>query len=121
MINIQKIRDLLSEQKLSKVEVAEKCGLTNAGFHRILKSGKAKLETVQKLAMVLSVPVSALLQEDSNMVSEEPAHYAKDRRFDYNTEKLMQMQINFLQGQLTEKDKVIDYLMKELAILKGIK
>lgn len=122
MVNVQKIRDLLSEQKLSKVEVAEKCGLTNAGFHRILKSGKAKLETLQKLAIVLSVPVGDLLQQnEGNMVNDEAAYYSKERRLYYSREKVLQMQIDFLQGQLREKDKVIEFLIKELTILKGTK
>jgi len=60
-------REIIENLNLRKVDVAEKLGITPVGLNQILNTEKPKLETLEKLANVLNIPVWKLYLTDEEI------------------------------------------------------
>lgn len=97
MANLQKIRDLCNTHKLSLKELSEKIGLTQTGLQNVLKNNSTSIETLEKIASVLHVPVSYFFEEEIK-VSENKDFEALEKR------------IKELEEQLEDKKKIIELM-----------
>ena len=62
-MNINKLRSLVADSKLNKVQLAEKCGFTRVTLDNVLQGGDAKISTIETLARVLGVSVASLFDD----------------------------------------------------------
>ena len=65
-----KIKALVKERKLSLSELASKIGMSEPGFHRMLKEGTTKVSTLQAIADELKVSINYFF----NSVSADTDH-----------------------------------------------
>lgn len=65
MKNLDIIKILAVQKKISLSEVASKVGITPQGLNKIIRSGSTSPETLEKIAVALGVPVSTFFDEGS--------------------------------------------------------
>lgn len=65
-MNINKLRDLVANSKLNKVQLAEKCGFTRVTLDNVLQGGDAKISTIETLARVLGVSAASLFDDSTD-------------------------------------------------------
>lgn len=63
MANLQLIKELAEQKKISVRELAEKVGLKENQIHVMCRSNSTKIDTLEKIAHVLDVPVSLFFNE----------------------------------------------------------
>lgn len=63
-MNISKLQKLVSECKLTKVQIAEKCGFTRVTLDNVLQGADVKISTIEALAKVLGISVASLFEDD---------------------------------------------------------
>ena len=56
-VELQKIRIICHEQRLSLKDLSEKVGISQNGLQRIMKDNTTKIDTLLKIADVLNVPI----------------------------------------------------------------
>jgi len=56
-MNINLLKDILNQKKISQREISDKIGMTQAGFNNALSSGDFKVSTLEKIAEALGVSV----------------------------------------------------------------
>ena len=54
-MNISKLQQMVLDSKLSKVQIAEKCGFTRVTLDNVLQGADVKVSTIENLAKVLGV------------------------------------------------------------------
>lgn len=59
MANLIIIRKICSEQKITLKEFAARIDMTEHGLQRILKSNSTKIETLERIAQELNIPISS--------------------------------------------------------------
>lgn len=64
LINATKIETLLAERGMTKVALADACGISRQNVSTIIRRGTCEPKTAGKLAMGLNVPVSEIIKED---------------------------------------------------------
>lgn len=64
---INRSREIIESLRLKKVDVAEKMGITPVGLNQILNTEKPKLETLEKLANAINMPVWKLFLTDEEI------------------------------------------------------
>lgn len=64
---INRSREAIESLRLKKVDVAEKMGITTVGLNQILNTKKPKLETLEKLANAINMPVWKLFLTDEEI------------------------------------------------------
>ncbi len=57
-MNYDEIKILCDKQRVPIKELAAKCGITEAGLHQMLRNQSMRIDILEKIAEVLSVPVS---------------------------------------------------------------
>lgn len=57
-MNYDEIKVLCDRQRIPIKELAAKCGITEAGLHQMLRNQSMRIDILEKIAEVLSVPVS---------------------------------------------------------------
>ena len=62
-INGKKIEMLLAEQGLTKIALAEKCGISRQNISTIVRRGTCEPKTAGKLAVGLGITVAELCQK----------------------------------------------------------
>lgn len=70
-MNISKLQLIVNESKLSKVQIAEKCGFTRVTLDKILQGADAKISTIESLAKVLGVSLGDLFDEQAPIPSQK--------------------------------------------------
>lgn len=64
MITSLKIKELAKEKNLTLKKLAIEIGLSEAGFHKMLKTNKFKVEELKKISQLFNVPLTALMSLD---------------------------------------------------------
>ncbi|NLJ70259.1 MAG: helix-turn-helix transcriptional regulator [Clostridiaceae bacterium] len=64
MLDVDKIKDILQSRLLTQQEVAEMAGVQAGTISRMLLTGRARYETVVKLAKALDVEPVELLRKE---------------------------------------------------------
>jgi hypothetical protein len=73
------IEPKLAEKKLSKRAFAERIGLTEAGFHRILVRNDCKVSDLEKMAENLDVPTTVFFYDEKSIVEEKFAEWKREK------------------------------------------
>ncbi len=63
MANLKRIRDLCDEKRLTLKELSEKIGISQNGLQRIMKDNTTRIDTLERIAKVLDVPITAFFQD----------------------------------------------------------
>jgi len=66
MANLSIIRQLAKRKKIPLNELAELLDMSNTGLQRILNTNSTKIDTLEKIAEILDVPIHLFFQEDGN-------------------------------------------------------
>jgi DNA-binding Xre family transcriptional regulator len=123
-----KIKKILIEKGVSAKELVAKIGMTENGFAYSIKNKTLKLNTLEKIAEVLGVPISSFFVEDNSNKgkdSDSNSVYQKSKNgnnissigdvkinvsdFKHEVEKL-EIKIEFLERELKLKDDMIEML-----------
>lgn len=64
MANLQKIKDLAEDRKMSIRDLAEKVGLKENQIHVMCRTNSTKIDTLEKIAYALGVPVAYFFDEE---------------------------------------------------------
>ena len=57
MANLSIIREICHERKMSLKKLSKKIELSEHGLQRIMRTDSTKIETIEKIAKVLEVPI----------------------------------------------------------------
>lgn len=66
-MNINKLQKAVLDSKLSKSQIAEKCGFTRVTLDNALQGADVKVSTIESLAKVLGISVGTLFDEGSDI------------------------------------------------------
>lgn len=66
MANLQKIRDIAKERRISLRDLASQIGVTEAGVYRIIKENSTRVDTLEAIAKSLQVPVAVFFDDTSS-------------------------------------------------------
>ena len=66
MANLSIIRELCKRKKIPLKELAELLDISEHGLQRILRSNSTKIDTLERIAEILKVPINIFFQEDKN-------------------------------------------------------
>jgi len=108
--NYQIIRTLSKEKKISLKEISNRVGITEQGLQKIINNGSGKVSTIELIADVLQVPISIILNNESqeNILDDLPRKYKHTRSLDDVTE------IDYLHQLLKDKERIISLLEDQL-------
>ncbi len=109
----KKIKDLLYSKKMSQGDLADKLGITRQSLSIWMTSKRMpKIENLEKIADILEVPLSTLLEEAT-----ESYHGTTDKNLQHKVELLEEKNKIFeLEISLLKKDNV--FLKEEIQFLK---
>ncbi len=141
MVNLQKIKELAELRELSIRELADKVGLKENQIHVMCRTNSTKIDTLEKIADVLCVPISYFFEERiteeyhvpggvgknlgkveikndmSNTPAASPAvaaeHAHVENKVNTPTYEELEQQVRQLQQELLEARAEIINLMKE--------
>lgn len=117
MANLNLIRTIASEKKIQLKEISEKVGLTPGGLQNIMSQNSTKIETLEKIADVLGVPVTVFFtNENENIVLKEENQKLKEKNVLLHEElenlneklKLSELKYKKLNSELDELFKEYD-------------
>jgi transcriptional regulator with XRE-family HTH domain len=74
---VENIKKLAKVQKVSLESIANRIGMTEAGFHYSLNNKTLKIESLVLVAKILNVETFALLAENDNMLNEPAGFYKR--------------------------------------------
>lgn len=70
-MNINKLCNLVSSSLLTKMEIAERCGVSRTTIDNLLAGADVKISTVEAFAKVMNVPVGSLFDDTMNEVQHD--------------------------------------------------
>ena len=63
-MNITKLNELVSNSKLNKAQLAERCGISRTTLDNVLSGADAKVSTIESLAKALCVSAGVLFDDN---------------------------------------------------------
>lgn len=115
-MNISKINSLISSNKLTKGEIAERCAISRTTLDNLLSGADVKISTVEKLAAVLGVSVGSFFDgfqsEAAANASGTGSVAAINSEVSVGDNLADKDRINYLERILEEKERTIQILMK---------
>ena len=72
-MNISKLKRLVEESKLNKVQIAERCGFTRVTLDNALQGADVKVSTIETLAKVLGVSAATLFDDSDEVQTNNEA------------------------------------------------
>ena len=63
MANLSKIKVLAEKKNISLERVAKESGITSQGLYKIIRENSTKVETLEKIAKSLQVPISVFFDD----------------------------------------------------------
>ncbi len=100
MANLSIIRQLCVEKKITQKDLARRIGISHNGLQNIMKTGSAKIDTLEKIAEVLDISVLVFFREKNGIVPE-----GEDSRTYYPFGLLNMPSLRFMANQF---DKISD-------------
>ena len=88
-----KIKELMTQKKLTRQEMAYRLGLTPYGFDQMIKNQSMKVETLEKMSVILKVPIGFWWEEEGGNNYENMNQVLLIDQL-----KIKDQQIEFLQG-----------------------
>ncbi|MGL5683842.1 MAG: XRE family transcriptional regulator [Marinifilaceae bacterium] len=74
MLKLNIITDLLSQKNISITDFAKRVGLTPQTVKRIIKNNSTRIQTLERIAQELEMPISSFFSKDKNTVEEPKPH-----------------------------------------------
>jgi transcriptional regulator with XRE-family HTH domain len=98
MKNIEKIiRERLGELRISQKELCEQIGFQPAALHKIFERNSTSIDTLEKISIILKLPISSFFEETKNTVNEPQAGYTSIKN-----EELIELQRIALEAKQKE-------------------
>lgn len=104
-MNISKLKKAVELSRMTKKEIAEKCGFSRTTLDAALQGDDVKISTVEKLSSVLGVPVGEFFNDDER-ISCVNANYHENKN---DVSSLMNILQRFLRNQ-----EQYQYIMKDM-------
>lgn len=76
-------REILQRLGVKQVELAKKLGMTTVGINQLMRADRPKIETLEKIAKVLNVPVWQLYLTDEE-IEQVVAQHGKEQAMQSN-------------------------------------
>lgn len=70
-MNISKLKKIVEESKLNKVQIAERCGFTRVTLDNALQGADVKISTIETLAKVLGVKTATLFDDSDDVATND--------------------------------------------------
>lgn len=103
MANLSLIKCLAEMKNIRIVELANAVGLSEQQVHLMVRKNSTKIDTLEKIAKVLDVPVAVFFEEEAGAI-----HTPKrDNSEDQELIKELREQIAQLKSQLADKERII--------------
>lgn len=116
----KRLKNLLSENEISIKEFAKRVGLSEIGLHNAIKSNSTKLETLERIAVALSVPVSFFIKTEDELIIERQAKEKENLLKALNDEYLSQIQ-TLSRDERESEEKIMDFMkIVSNAIMNGV-
>lgn len=118
------IKTLAEKKNISMVELANKVGISEQQIHLLVRKNSTKIETLEKIANVLQVPVAIFFEDrtrgnvvsgDYNQLNIDGAH---DNINGIGGEILLIERVKSLERLVAEKDERIKELKERIEELK---
>lgn len=118
------IKTLAEKKNISMVELANKVGISEQQIHLLVRKNSTKIETLEKIANVLQVPVAYFFEDkthgnvvsgDYSQLNTEGAH---DNINGIGGEILLIERVKSLERLVAEKDERIKELKERIEELK---
>jgi len=77
-------REILKRLGVKQVDLAEKLGVTTVGLNQLMRTDQPKIETLEKIANVLNIPVWRLYLTDEE-IEDVVAQHGKEQAMQSNT------------------------------------
>lgn len=99
-MNLLIIKEIARKKNISLVELAKRIGMTNPALHKMISENSTKVDTLEKIAEVLEVPITFFFQELSSQ------------------DLSLSDQLNELKQKLRKKEEEFERLSKEFELNK---
>lgn len=131
MIDVEFIKSVAKEKKISLAELAERIGYSEAGFHRACSNAKFKIDALQKISLVLEITPERFIKNETTLRLVQAmgsTRIESTRQFDWDIlHQLIESERAFLHDtimhtrkQLEVKDSQIEHLMNQLELKDGL-
>lgn len=97
-MNLLIIKEIARKKNISLVELAKRIGMTNPALHKMISENSTKVDTLEKIAEVLEVPITFFFQELSSQ------------------DLSLSGQLNELKEKLRKKEEEYAQLSKEIEL-----
>lgn len=126
MANLQRIKDIAERQNVSIRDLAERVGIKENQIHVMCRTNSTKIDTLERIARVLGVPMSEFFDDFSVSVSnvvegnnnQLNAMGAHNNTLASSDNSYLQEQVKLLQAIIAEKDERIKDLKERIEELK---
>jgi len=90
-MDYQQIKTLCKQNNLSIKELGERIGMSDAGLYRAFINNSLKVETLEKIAGVLGVPVSFFFNDNIDLTNpcDLLKSYVKDRKLTFDIDSIL--------------------------------
>lgn len=114
----ERLKEILTKYKLSQTEIAKKLGMSQQSFNQMLSASDVKTSLLERVAVVLEVPVAALYGEQSAVASGHGIAVAGHNNVAGNVTMgdnaaVLQERVKLLEQLLDEKERTIKILMEK--------
>lgn len=122
MANLYKIKDLAAERKMSLKALADIVGISENQIHVMCRTNSTKIDTLEKIAQTLKVPISVFFDESVPSVHTEgdysPASGSGNVTVSMGDAVLAE-RIKYLEALIAEKNERIAELKDRIEELKA--
>ncbi|MCL1868423.1 MAG: helix-turn-helix domain-containing protein [Paludibacter sp.] len=115
MANLFKIKILAKERNIFIRALANAVGITEQGLQLLIRENSTKIDTLEKIASVLNVPISVFFDENNTINQKSDSKNAVDIYSNASNSSSITSyieKISHLEQLLTEKEKQIILLNK---------
>jgi transcriptional regulator with XRE-family HTH domain len=101
---------------ITLADVAKQIEMTEAGFYKMLSTDSIKVKTLKKLSEVLKQPIVYFFDDHSGSLYEPliaTSQLAEPPTGYYSEKESLKKQIDLLESQLKDKEKIIELLTQQ--------
>jgi len=111
MYNLQHIKILAEQKKVTLKEIIIYCGVSEAGFHKSIKTQSMGIQTINKIADFFGVSISELIGDDA---------FVENKGNDVNVENvgIYKKLVTTQEGLIDKQEKLYNSSVKEIQDLK---
>lgn len=110
MLDVEFIKLKINQKGISIRQFCNDINISNAGFHRILQTGNCHIDTIEKIAAKLNVPVGSLFTDNDNS---DKFKIAKENQVSIN-------ELRILEELVESKDQIIALLREKIKRLNEL-